>query len=232
MSAGYDVMLVAGNLLSISLGLPDSWRDDVLNSLLFSQMYANSQVEKFDKPDKWYTAHANAMSQTKWRRTSYKSNYFQPDRDAIITLQNLIRENLLGRLDKNHGEQVESMIRRIQKLSDADGVQSVFRKHVITTAQPEVQSAVVSAVSTVALQISLIDSGPIAYSAFVSFSTSEAVEVDIFKQCFSGKDIVGEISVDFSQHELNKVDYEKNNVRKNILSSLPGTKDNLILFVP
>jgi hypothetical protein len=124
------------------------------------------------------------------------------------------------------------MISRVEHLPCAKVVQAVFRENVISTVQTEVRSTGKPAVSTIALQLSLIEPGPIAYSAFVRFSTSEVVDADVSQQCFLGEYIVGSISIDFSQQELDKVGYEKYNVRNKVLSSLPGTKDNLILVVP
>jgi hypothetical protein len=235
MTTNYSVVLVAGNLLSISGELPDFMEDDVLNSLLFSQLFASNKVAKFAAPGEWYKADAKAMTQVKWLGIQNSFIRFAPVKNSIITLQELIQKNLLNHLSQKQGIRVDSMMARMGCLTEEEAVRTLFRGQVINTMSAETDfsgAGVKPAVSTIALQVSLVEPGPVLYSIFINFSTTEVIGSDVLSQHFSGRNIVASISVDFAQRELDKVAYQKENIRGKILSALPDKKDELMLRVP
>ncbi|MFW0756445.1 hypothetical protein ACN1C3_17170 [Pseudomonas sp. H11T01] len=235
MTTDYHVMLVAGNLLSISDELPDFMEGDVLNSLLFSQLFANNKAVKFASPGEWYKADAKAMTQVKWLGIDKNFMCFEPAKDSIVTLQELIKKSLRNHVNQQQGVQVDSMMVRRGRFPEEETVHALFRGQVINTVPAETdvpREGVKPAVSTIALQVGLVEPGPVLYSIFINFSTSEVIGVDVFSQHFSGENIVGSISVYFARRELDTKAYQKENIRGKILSALHDKKSELIFRVP
>ncbi|POA18666.1 hypothetical protein C1886_15695 [Pseudomonas sp. FW300-N1A1] len=220
-----SVFLVAGGLLCVLDGFPESWREDVLNTLLFSQLYASSEENKFSSTEQWHARYISAMGMAKWSRPVYRSDSFEPDKDEVVVLKDLLRKKILDVLGDNQIEPLERMIGCIEQSPDPLVVWAMLKEHAVATVQTEEASEV----STIVLQVRLLGAGPVVYSVFACFSTTEEVEVDFFNQRFVGSHIVGKVSLDVSLHVLDKVSYKRSKVREKILDELPDTKNELVL---
>jgi len=73
-----DVVVVAGNVLSVSSDVVDPWKEAVISSLLFSRLYANSQADRFAQAQQWYKDYDDALGRLKWELKANRSNDFEP----------------------------------------------------------------------------------------------------------------------------------------------------------
>ncbi|VVN81884.1 hypothetical protein [Pseudomonas fluorescens] len=211
-----DVVIVAGNVLSISSDVVDPWREDVISSLLFSRRYANSQADRFAEAQQWCKYYDGALGRLKWELRAGKSNDFEPVDGSVIVVKDLIREKLVDILNSTRVEQFERLMRSIELTSNADMLAAQVEEHAAVKAAVDG----VHDVSCVALQLSLVGQGPVVCSVFVRFDTTQEVDFEFFNQDFTSEHIVGKVSVDVSQRVLNKVMYEKSRMREMIASIL------------
>lgn len=220
-----SVFLVAGDLLCILDDFPEPWREDVINVLLFSQLYAGSKENKFSSAEQWHAHCIEALGVAKWNRPVYRSESLEPDKDEVVVLKDLLRKKILDVFGDKQIEPLERVIGCIEQSPDPLVVWAMLKEHAVATVRTEEASEV----STIVLQVRLLGRGPVVYSAFACFSTTEEVEVDFFNQRFVGSHIVGKVSLDVSLHVLDKVSYKRSKVREKILDELPDTKNELVL---
>lgn len=218
------VFLVAGDPLSLSVDISDIWREETLHSLLYSRLYASSKVDRFVAPDQWYKSFASAMGQVKWGREVHGSYSFEPEVDAIVVLQNLIKTRLGSLFGANQTLQFGRLMSSVEGALNAEAAGTIFRQRAVANAPGQKDSVY----SAIVLQLGVVAAGPVVYSAFVHFCTTEEVEVDFINQRFAGEHIVGKVSIDVSQRRLDMAAYEKNRIREKILTQLPDSMDELI----
>ncbi|WP_339498450.1 hypothetical protein [Pseudomonas silesiensis] len=211
-----DVVIVAGNVLSVSSDVVDPWRKDVIGSLLFSRLYANSQADRFAEAQQWYKDYNDALGRLKWELRTGRSNDFEPVDGSVIVVKDLIREKLVEVLNSTQAELFERLIRSIELASSAQMLAAQVEEHAVV----KVVVDGIHEVSCFALQLSLVGQGPVVCSVFVRFDTTQEVGCEFFKQNFMSEHIVGKISVDVSQRVLNKVTFEKSRMREMIASKL------------
>ena len=213
-----DVLLLAGNLAYVSGEVAEGWRKDVVNSILFSQLYANSQVDRFAESQQWFKYYAGAFGWLKWKGGGYRFVSVGLDECVSFDLNNLIQVKLGSLVDLpqvKHFERLMYSVRQefaVEVIASSTGNAAIFR-------QVEEKA---STVSTVVLNVSLVGAGPAIYSVFVCFKTRQRVESDIFNQTFRSEFLLGEFGIGYSKFVLNKADYEKGGVRQKVLDSLPA----------
>lgn len=211
-----DVVVVAGNVLSVSSDIVDPWRKDVISSLQFSRLYANSQADRFAEAQQWYKDYDDALGRLKWELRANRSNAFEPMSGSVIVVKDLIRTQLVDVLSSK-AEQFERLISSIELASSAGIFAAPVGEHaVVKVAVDDIHGA-----SCLALQLSLVAQGPAICSVFVRFDTTQKVDSDFFNQSFMSEHIVGQVSTDVSLRVLNKVSYEKSRMRGMIASKLP-----------
>jgi hypothetical protein len=221
------VFLVAGDPLSISTDIPDFWRKEVLSSLLYSRLYANSKVNRLVAPDQWYKNFSNAMGKVKWGREAYKSYSFEPEVGAVVALQDLVGARLGSLFGLSQAPQFERLMASVEDSLNTEVAGAKLRQRAVVSTPGEKDSVI----STIALQLSFVGAGPVVYSAFVHFATVEDVEVDFINQRFLGEHIVGKVSIDVSKQLLDKAGYEEDRMQDQILSKLPDSTDKLIFDI-
>ena len=219
-----DVCLVAGNLLLIEAGFVQRLRSDLINSVFFSQLYADSQAGKFAAPEKWYKGCANAMEKIKWQRPDYTSRDFEPEFDTQITLKDFIGNKFLELFGMKQSSGIERLMDSIEHSHDKK-IGLALRDHSVAS----IKKVGDSEISTIALQLGLFGAGPALHSVFICFSTIEEVETDFFNQCFSGEHIVGQVSVDIARQVLDLPAFERGRIAEKILEQLPDSRDQLVL---
>lgn len=222
-----DVLLVAGNLTSVSVGVSEAWRSNVVDSILFSQLYASSKISKFSDSQQWYKNYTEAMSKTKWKTGGYRFSSVEFDEGLSIFLNVLIQKRLGSVVGLPQTEQFERLMSSIQQGCAAEAIASLTEEHAMVYQVEEKTSTV----STVVLHVSLVARGPAIYSVFVCFKTTQEVERNFFHQEFKSELIVGEIGIGISQLVLDKDAYEKARMREKILRSLPEVTAPLVLDI-
>lgn len=220
-----DICLVAGNLFFVVGGFSQKMREDLLDSVLFSQLHAGTKFVKWSDAERWYTECATAMEKVKWQRTVYKSNSFEPKDDAEFSIRDSVVNQVSSLFGKNLVEKFEQLISCIEHSLVDEAAGGALREHAVDT----VKTSDDADFSTIAVQMGILGPGPVLYSTFAYFKTSEEVEVDFLNQCFSGKHIVGEVSFDFAKQQFDQADFERSRVREKITAQLPDSKDKLIL---
>jgi hypothetical protein len=219
-----DVFLVAGNLLSLSRSVNDSWKKDVLDSILFSRLYAGSKSDRFSSARQWHNYYIEAMGQLKWALVSSKSTRFELGDGTNFVLRHLIQDKLATIMVSAQTEQFERLMS-----ATAQGLAEVLTTSAGDNAVVCFSTNNTLELKTFALQLSLVGQGPVVYSAFVHFTTTQDVESDFFNQELLSDMVVGEINIEIVRQVLNKVTYERSRMREKVLSSLPEEKSQLVL---
>jgi len=220
-----DVCLVAGNLLLVADGFSQQLREDLVNSVLFSQLYANSKAGKLAGAESWYAECATAMEKAKWQRSVYQSKGIEPKNNEKFVMKDSVVSQMLSIFGTNQAEKFKQLINCVEHFFVGDKISLALREYTVAT----VKTPDDSDFSTVALQMGILGAGPVLYSVFVCFSTTEDVEVDFLNQCFSGEHIVGEISFDFAKQLLDQASFERSRMREKIIDQLPDSRDKLVL---
>ena len=219
-----DTCLVAGNLLLVADGFSQQLREDMINSLLFSQLYASAKVEKLKDADRWYKECATAMENVKWQRAVYRSKSFEPEDNAEFVVRDAVVSQVLSLFGVDQAEMFERLINCIGQ-SLVEGVNGlVVRENAVTTLEFPGYDF-----STIVLQMGVLGAGPALYSVFVCFDAFNEVEVDFLNQRFSGKHIVGNVSFDFAKQLLDHKGFERSRMREKIIDILPDSRDELVL---
>jgi hypothetical protein len=227
------VTLVAGNVLFEPSRLMPPVKDDVYNSLLFAQLYADREFNRHELPAQWYRAYTEAMYQSKWFGDQHGSRYLEPAEQSRVTIEKLVEENLLSRLHKARAIDIKKMMAHIGGLPEADAAQVLFRAQVLRVIPATTEAGAAfegRPLSTLTLHVSVVEGGGIIDSLFINFSTTDVMGLDIFQQELRGDRFVGKISLLSFRRELNQVMYAK--VRPDILNFLSAQKDKLIAPVP
>jgi hypothetical protein len=212
-----DVVVVAGNVLSVSSDVVDPWKEAVISSLLFSRLYANSQADRFAQAQQWYKDYDDALGRLKWELKANRSNDFEPMEGSVIVVKDLIKTQMVDALGSAQAEQFERLMRSIELASSAEMLAAQVGEHaVVKVAVNDIHEA-----SCLALQLCLVGQGPVICSVFVRFDTTQEVDFDFFNQNFMSEHIAGKVSVDVSLRVLNKGSYEKSRMREIIASKLP-----------
>lgn len=220
-----DVCLVAGNLLLVANGFSQRLREDLISSVLFSQLYASTKVGKLTDAGNWYAECAAAMEKVKWKRTDYKSNSFELESKAGFIMADSVVKQVLSIFGTNQAEKFKRLINCAQHSFVEDAVGVALREHTVAT----VKKSDDSDFSTIALQMGVLGAGSVLYSVFICFRTTEDIEIDFLNQCFSGKHIVGEVCFDFAKQLLDQADFERSRMREKIIRQLPDSRDELVL---
>jgi hypothetical protein len=222
-----DVLLVAGNFTSVSIDVFEVLKKDVVDSILFSQLYASSKVVKFSDSRKWYESYTEALSKSKWKTGGHKFSRVELGEGVSVVLNSLIHKRLASVAGFPQVEQFERLMNSIQSDVAAEAIASTTEEHAMVC---KVEGKA-SAVSNVVFNVNLVGQGPVIYSVFVCFNTEQKVESNFFHQEFKSELVVGEIDIGISQFVLDKYAYEKSRMREKILCSLPDDTASLVLDI-
>lgn len=222
-----DVLSVAGTVLLFTADAAEAWKKDVVNSALFSSMYASTKADRFSSPLHWYKAFNSALSNLRWNLTAQDGSDFVADHNGVIELRDLVKKELSSILDSTPLEHLNSMISSIelpavaQWIGAAKGEQAMVQ----TIESDEGYLSIVS------LQFGMVLEGPCMCSVFVSFKTRQPIESNFTAQIFSSEDIVGEVCVRVSLHVLDKDSYEKNGIRDSVVGKLPVDDESKVVGI-
>lgn len=222
-----DVLLVAGNLTSVSVDVVEAWRKEVIDSILFSRLYANSKVDRFAESQQWSKYYSEAMGVLKWQVGSSKFTSLELNDGGSFVLKHLIRDKLKSVVDLSRVEQYERLMYSIEQNPAAEVIASSAGEHAIVR---QFKGGGIK-ISTVVLQVSLIGRGPDICSVFVCFDTAQEVKHDFLSQEFKNDLIFAELNIGVSKLMLNKASYEKARTREKVIDSLPEFTAPLILHI-
>lgn len=213
-----EATVVLGNLVFGAVG-----EGDALDSLLFAQLAADDALNKFDSPENWFSECRRAMIKSKWMGLTNYSGGFEPGEKDRITLEDLIEQHLLSHLSRSRAREIKHMLDCTFTLAETDEPWALFRRNIYSAPDEA------SGNSTIALQVSVIEQQVHLFSLFVTFTTSSAVESDLWHQEFPASSIVGSVELRFIQRQWNRSSYRR--VRDGIRRYLAGKKDGFVLPV-
>ena len=212
------ITVVSGCLLSREAVVESSGLDDILDSLLCSQIFASKEAVKFDTPADWLKVHDAAMIKMMWKLDEASSLPIKPA-DGIITISQLVERKILSKFPIGPAAEVQKMMSSIAA-SQNDAANALFHQHVVQAGPDKA--------STVVLQISYLGPRLKLYTFYLTFKTSAVIGGDLFGQSFSNLDIVDMI-LRFDERTWDPVRYKK--VRDQVKSFLKDKRIGLILPV-
>ncbi|MCO8170967.1 hypothetical protein NJC40_24680 [Pseudomonas sp. 21LCFQ02] len=226
--------LVAGDLLAESVHSEPAELNELLQTLLFSQLFANlksGSSGKFDSPGTWWSSYDNAMLHTHWSLLDNRNRTFKPKSTSTLGINALLEEFLLPQLASAQTQDIRQLLTQMTRLPTTDPLAMQFQTHVLK--MPDRRNGH----STIALQIGVLESATQRASLSATFSTSKAVGTSLLSQTFTGSQIVGDIHVRFTRYAWDPASYRKGteehpSPRSHVLDFLAGAQDRLILAIP
>ncbi|MHC8303976.1 hypothetical protein [Pseudomonas sp. PB3P13] len=219
-----SVFMVAGNLVSVSAGISPQWGEDVLNSLLFAGLYANSQVDRFYSAQQWSKENDTAMEQLKWNLSSSTSYNFLPDAKDGFVLKDSVMHQLNAALGAVHSAQMGRLLDSLQVPTVAEALAAETEEHALF----RLSKVNTQKVATFFLRCSLVEPGPAVSNVSVFFKTTEDIGNGFLSQQFKSAFILGEVIMQVSRRVLDKKAYERKDLRKTVKEMLPSDRDHLI----
>lgn len=219
-----EILLLPEGLLSISQGVPAEWRQKLKYTLLYSHLYARSSGNKFDALGKWRSGYSRAMENLEWTTRANKASSFEPKDEAVIVLSDLLREKLISDFQPQELAQLDRLIANVEAALGSEAPGAAIREQLLSPVQSLNNSD-----TTVFVHISLIGAGPVVYTVSVRFRTSQCIDELFFKQRFTGKHVVGQVSVNVSTRQLSTARYERNGIEQKVRRGLPANADSLLV---
>lgn len=222
-----DLLLVAGNVLSVSTEVSPSWKSDGVNTLLFSALHASSMRNKFVDTERWGAEFSKAMGKAKWNRSGYRSVVVEPDKEEVFTIRERLHKTITDTWGAGPVQQWELIQARIEQSPAPLEVWALLGGSVVSAAGTEVEKT--AGASTLALQMNLLGEGGVIHALFIYFSTTEQVDADFYNQAFLGGALVGGLTLEVMQYTLDKKGYERDRIREIILGKLAGAADTMVI---
>lgn len=236
MECSKTMAVVAGHLVAGSAEVEPSVRQDVLDSLLFSQLFADGKCAKFDASVQWLAEHDNALRHSKWTLSNLRTNELKLRDPQRLDLARLLDDELLSRLPRVAADDVRAMLKGIGASQHDEAPQLLFRDHALKVLSDEIPDDSLPVdpaeppaprVTVVALMLSYMAPGEVLYTCVVTFKTTEAVEGNLFEQSFTGSQIVSPVDIRFIERHLDIDAFAK--VRGDVQRFLAVSRDGLIL---
>ncbi|MCJ2372478.1 hypothetical protein [Pseudomonas sp. RGM 3321] len=219
MNVTSEKIMLSGQLLSVR-SMPSSVTlNDISDALLCSQLYADSKADRFDAPALWYMRYGKAMQELKWTSSYYQRYAFEPAPLTGISCEWLIEQGASSHpWDLAH---FKALLRCMARLAPDDNLASLFHR---STVKERVEKP---GASTITLQLSTLDEAATLTSLFMTFTTTDELKPNAYRQVFASGSIMGEIDIRCSRYTWDIKGYEQ--VREKIQAFLSGKKDGLIL---
>ena len=213
----HDFLCVsAGAVVSISSGMSESQRDDVVNSVLFAQRVASKKFPGADSSEAWYDLYLEVL-RSGWLKTDAAWNSSPPEPHAYWT----ITQAITLELDKMTSEQTIIRIQRalsvIGQQDDCAPVIQLLRRYIqVPSGEASITSDEESA--KVRLLVILADQGPSLTSVVVEFDSAQPILPNPLNQAFASQQVKGDIGLKVYCAELSYVLYDP--ARDRIISKL------------
>lgn len=222
--------VIAGAMLSSAHVIAPSVKNDVLDSILFSQLYADGKGVKFDEPEKWFSEHDTAMRNLKWSLLYQYSEDHWPKSGGRVDVAELVETQWLSRLPEGTADGVRKMLVSIAATPVNDAPRALFREHVLKAPTDEMNAVdLPPTVSTLVLQLGFLAPDGILHSLYVSYKTTAVVGDDLFPNNDGDHQIAGKVETRFLQRHWDAAGYTK--VRGSVDEFLTGKRSGLILPV-
>jgi len=228
--------VVSGHLVCSATAIESSVRKSILDSLLFSQLYADDKYARLDSPVQWSNEHDNAMRNLKWMLSDLRTSTIRPGPEERFNISRVLDHELCRRLPDLAADDVRQMLRRLAVIEPDAAPQILFKTHALkawtdkpANELPAVDSAQVPLpqATFVHLMLSYAAAGEVLFSCVIAFKTTAEIQNDLFDQSFASSEITGSIDIRFMRRDLDLVAFKR--VRDKVETFLEGRRDGLIL---
>ncbi|MBW0237449.1 hypothetical protein [Pseudomonas sp. D1HM] len=224
----YDVKVVAGQLLLLSKSLAPGHKEDVVQSLLFAQLYANSRADKFCQALEWDKYQVKALQEARWITTLVQTRSNQPSPRQVMSVSRLLTLQLGSVLEEGASVRLDAVSRALTALARTPVARQVFDEAcLMRTAMCVTEDS--APASRVSLQVTLVEPGALAVSIQIGFTTRVAFADDLLTRRFSGLDVDGAVVTSVTRTELDIPNYAR--VRSKILTALGTQQETLVVEV-
>jgi len=219
-----ELLLMPGGLFSLSGRLSAAWRKKLKYSFLFTCLYARKSGDKFRESAKWHLGYSLSMEKLEWATLVNNVSSFEPQDDAVFVLRELLKERLVAHVQPQEAMQLERLIASVEMGLGSEAQGAAIREQTLCTVDAQDMADTI-----VFVHLSVLGSGPVVHSVSVRFRTSECIDEDFFSQVFTGKYVVGEVSVNVCTRQLSTGRYERNAIEAKVRHGLPDAADALIV---
>lgn len=224
----YEVRVVAGQLVLLSKALAVERKNDVLNSLLFAQLYATSKVDKFCQAIAWDKQQGKALQEAGWMTLFSLARSSEPSSRQVVSLSKWLAADLAKVLESEHSLPALAAGNALSALECNPVAQKVFFDNVLTL-KPGCSSSGVEPVSSVSLQVILVEPGALVACVHLGLAVRVTLDEGLLNQPFEGQSVIGAMSSFISRMELDEAKY--NRVRSKIAKALGAQREALIVDV-
>lgn len=218
----YEAKVMGGQLILLSKMLPAVDKKDVLDSLMYSQLYASREADKFEQGQAWFKRQADAQTNAKWITTNTGSYDDKLPKEKIITVQELMVSGVGHVVGDKFNLPVDWVASVLCALVNNESVYQIFRQAIVRK-KSSCNTGELEYISDVSVQLSVVAAK--GYMATVNTVLSVRLDVDenVFTLPFSGEEVVGNSKTSFSFSEL---DFSKfSRIRESVvkyISQLPS----------
>jgi hypothetical protein len=215
----------AGHLVFFAEGIGDAFKDDVLSSGLYLQLAASAQYSRFSEFEGWRSLYVDAMPRFGW--VSTKTYRHAGVSETSFTLWDQITSRLGGRVTDDFLDKTYRFL--VDQAADEKinaGI-LLFRDHAVSVQAGAADSRVSDAQSSLSLIFSFVSCEHSVTSVFLTFKTTEAVEINMFSQTFMAEKVIGNLSLDVISAEISEHHYRR--VRERLKAALGAKKQALIM---
>ncbi|MCF7537453.1 hypothetical protein [Pseudomonas petrae] len=211
-------------------------RQDILDSLLFSQIYADGKCARLDSPARWSEEHDNALRNLKWMLSDLRTHTIALGVNERINIGHVLDQELCRRLPELAADDVRQMLKRMASIEPDAAPQILFKTRALQTCTdehtnepPAIDSGRLPMPQTtvVNLMLSYAAAGEVLSSCIIAFKTTAEINNDLFEQSFTRSEVIGSIDIRFVKRHLDLVAFKQ--VRDKVEAFLETRRDGLIL---
>ncbi|MBU6959494.1 hypothetical protein KRR23_17360 [Pseudomonas sp. CVAP len=225
----------AGNVLLFSGAMSAVERQDVLDSLLYTQVATSRKFPAVSDFDQWQGAWRIAMRVSGWMVSKDSDEAFSAFEQGHFSVQELIEAGQAKHLGP---QPVCDITASLDAVSLSPLAIDLLRVHTVdhgaaTQGTGEFHDtdnlSLTGQTNWVRVQAGVVSPGALLTQVTVCFETREAVDADFLQQTFSIQDVVGKVRVNCCVALLEEMDHEP--LREFFITWLGGLREEKILIL-
>ena len=215
--------VVSGNLVSATTDdVNQVSYEDIIHSNLLGQMAADKNLgSRFVEPAAWLSFYKSTLGGLFWSVNEQgTSTLVIPPSAKIITVPEILAESFFKRLSQVQIDSATESIDLFNQLPEDSPALMLYnlKSHAKMPAAAKVIKPPVDTRYSVSLQISIVHTRSQVALCNIYFQTKQEVSDELFKQKFTIKDLIGDISVFYLKAQLIESNYAK--IRQNVIDKL------------
>lgn len=222
----YELKVVSGQLILLHKALPDQVKQDVLNSQLYAQLYASVKADKFSEAMAWDKQLTSARAKLKWLAPFTLARRLEPADPAKINATLLIMEQFAHAPHFDPSVMEGAVRSGLNALACSPLAQKVFFDSVLRVVKPD-SSLKTGERSDVLMHVSVVSAAAHMIDVQIGFSVHQFLDQHLLDQWFSGKDVIGSMSLSVAEFELDT--YAFSDIRQKIVAGLQEGDATLIV---